>query len=177
MKTLIKIPLIIIFLLTTSCSKDVDIDSSDTTGQLEGNWKVEIYEYEGKTTSILQNDVWGTQFYGFGWNMDLTMVFTKIPNNFSLSGTYFVDHFLTNRNGVERLYFGDLETDQAGVWEREGNQIEALIDDIDKRIFISELTNTKLIITINTNVSETESDGTITTTQNKEVYTLERMNK
>jgi len=177
MKTLIKIPLIIIFLVSSSCSRDVDIDSSDISGALEGRWNVEIFEYEGKTTSILQNDVWGTSFHGIGWNMDLTMIFTKNPNEYSLIGNYFNDHYLTNRHGVEYLYFGDLEYNQSGIWKREGNQIEARIDNVDKRIFISELTHTRLVITINTNVSVSDSDGTITTTQNKEIYTLERLNK
>ncbi len=177
MKTLIKLPFIIIFILVTSCSKDVDIESNDFTGKLEGTWKVEIYEYEGTTSSILQNDVWSTSFYGIGWNMDLTMVFAEDPNEYSLTGPYFVDHFLTNRDGVEYLYFGDLEYDQSGIWEREGNQIDALINNINKRIFISELTDSRLIITINTNVSETEQDATETTTQRKDIYTLERINE
>ena len=109
--------------------------------------------------------------------MDLTMIFSKTPNNFSLTGTYFVDHFLTTRNGIERLYFGDLEASQDGIWDREGHQINIEIEGVEKRSFISELTNSIMILTVNTNVSEIESDGTVTTTQNKEVYTLERINK
>ena len=176
MKTLIKIPLVFVLILLSSCSKDIEIEDQTFSGELEGIWKVEIYEYDGTTRSIFQNDVWDTQFYGFGWNIDLTMVFTKNPNNFTLTGTNFVDHFLTNRYGIENLYFGNLVDDQAGDWSRANHLIELKIDGVQKRSFISELTDSRLIITINTNVSETDSDDTITTIQKREIYTLKRIN-
>ena len=178
MKTLIKIPLLFIFIIFQfhSCSKKVNIEGNDMSGKLEGNWHVEIYEYEGSTTSILQNDIWRTQFNGFGWNMDITMIFSEKPNNYSLIGDYFVDHFFTNRDGIETMHFAVLETSQLGTWTRNGNIVELIIDGENKRSFISELTDISLTLKINSNNTETESDGTITTTDITETYILERNN-
>lgn len=176
MKKLYKTTLIILLIFNFGCSKDFEIDESDTSGKLAGVWNVEKYEYEGVTTSIFQNDHDVTRFRGFGWNLNITMSFTESPNNYSLNGSFFVDHFITQDNGQELLYFGDLTTDEAGIWDRTGHQVTLEIEGNNIRCYISELTKDTMEFSINSHETETEADGTTTTTQLTRVYNLKRIN-
>ncbi len=176
MKTLIKIPLILILLLLTSCSKDIEIENNDVSGKLEGIWIVKSYDYEGSTTSTLQLDITRTHFFGYGYLLDIIMVFSENPNNYSLFGDYFVEYYLTIENGQEYSYNGFLEKDQVGTWSRNGYDVSIEVDGINKNSFIVELTNTGLTIVINSFYTETEFDGTITNTEINETYVLERAN-
>lgn len=176
MKTLIKSPFLFFLLLTiTSCSKDVTIENSEKSGVLKGTWNVEKYDYEGQTSSIFQNDLTQIDFRGFGWNMDITMTFKDNPKDYSLQGTYFVDHFITGSDGIEIPYFGDLSTDQSGTWRRTGHEVNIVIDGENRRSYISELTSDRLIISINSNSTESEEDGTTVTRTVTETYELKRI--
>jgi len=176
MKTLIKIPIILFLILLASCSKDVEIEGNDLSGQLEGAWNVKFYDYEGSNTTILNEDVSETEFHGFGWEMNITMTFSKDPNDYDLNGNYTINHFYTNETGEPLVYLGQAIMNQDGIWSRNGHKLNIIIDGKHKRGFISKLTDSSMIITINSSRTETESDGAVSTTENSEIYTLERIN-
>jgi len=176
MKTLIKIPIILLLFLLASCSKDVEIEGNDLSGQLEGTWSVLVYDYEGSHTSIKEEDVSISEFHGFGWEMNIRMTFNKDPNRYGLNGNYTVNHFYTNEAGEDILYLGPAIMEQDGVWTRNGHKIKLIIDGNNKQSFISELTDSSMSLRINSNYLVTDPDGTSTTTEISEVYQLIRLN-
>lgn len=176
MKTLIKIPVLLFIFLLASCSKDVEIEGNDLSGLLEGAWNVKFYDYAGSNTTVLNEEISGTEFFGFGWEMNITMTFGKDPNDYTLNGNYTINHFYTNDAGEDLTFLGRAIMNQDGSWSRNGHKLNIIVDGKHKRGFISELTDSSMIITINSGHTETESDGAVSTTENSEIYTLDRIN-
>lgn len=175
MKIFKKVILLTLVMVITSCSKDVSFDSP-VQAELRGTWIPLLYTYEGHTT-ITGNESFESQtFSGFGWEMNFQMVFGENPNSYSLIGTYFLDHSVTNDQGQFYILTTYNVIDDQGSWSMNSNDVSVMVDEVTTVMTISELTETSLILRISTTSSEIASDNVTTTeTSINEEYVLQRL--
>lgn len=159
----------------TGCSKDSDNESPVQQEELQitGNWKLMSYSYFGSRTDILNDNVTNSQFTGVGWEMNMNMVLSD-PDNYTYSGSYYVDHIVTDSEGEETLYYGYFEKEDIGTWNRSSSSITLIIDGEPNQGTITELTETALKYKIMSSSSETAYDGTVTTITRTDTYRFAR---
>lgn len=175
MKKLKKIALVLTLLSLMACSNDAAVSNDlDLSANLTGTWDIEIYTYEGHRTHTLNDAVWFTEYQGIGWEMYFDMVITDDPNNFSISGPYLLDLYYTDENGDSWLYFDNRVMDESGTWIRNGNQLTMDFEGDVRLGFISELTEDRLTLVINSNRTVTEPDNTLVRTTRSDTYTFRR---
>ena len=108
--------------------------------------------------------------------MNFQMVFGENPNSYSLIGTYFLDHSVTNDQGQFYILTTYNVIDDQGSWSMVSNDVSVMVDDVTTVMTISELTETSLILRISTTSSEIASDNVTTTeTSINEEYVLQRL--
>jgi len=158
-----------------TCSNDGDNFVSPVQADLSGVWNATAYEFEGRTTTISPKDVSFYDFTGVGGKMEFNMVFTENPNEYFLDGFYFLDHTIITDEG-DIYMFTDFNTfDDDGTWTINGNNITLIQEGTFTIVGISNLTETSLILRINTTESETLGDNATTISTNKqETYKFER---
>ncbi|MBT8286382.1 MAG: hypothetical protein HKN00_12885 [Flavobacteriaceae bacterium] len=172
MNKLGKLLLSLSLIFVIGCSKDSSNDEplSETGFKIEGNWRMHSYSYFGSRTDILEEDVTQRQFTGIGWEINMDMVFSESPNNYSSSGSYYVDHIVTNSEGQETLYYGYFEVEDLGTWVRNGTSIDLILDGETSQGTITELTDTTLEFIVQSSTSDTNWEGTVTNITRTDTY-------
>ena len=174
MKSLKLFSLLFLLLGVTSCSKDVSIDSP-VQADIRGVWSAVAYSFEGRTTTLFHEDQSFFDFTGLGWEMHFDMVFSDSPNSYSKMGDYFLDNNFVNDEGETFFYESYNIFNEQGTWEINGNVVTITIDGHSFAAGISELTENRLVLRINTTTSEVEDDFVTThTTIIHETYIFER---
>lgn len=168
--------LIALFIATFifACSNESDEFTSPVQAELKGTWKVIQYRFEGRTTEV---DFDGSSYYdftGIAGNMDLFMVFND-EGDYSSDGYYYLDNQIQTDEGDTFFWVNYHTVNENGNWEITGNVIDVMLENEDRTIGISELTQTNMTLRINTASSEIDDDNMTTTTTNKqETFVLER---
>ncbi len=159
-----------------SCSKGDDSTSSPVQAELNGTWKVTSYYFDGRVSTNFQEDFSYYDYTGTAGQMDLTMIFTT-NQNYTFDGYYFLDNTITTDEG-DFYAFTDYHTvADDGIWTIENNSIDLIVNGEETNIGISQLTQSQLILRINTNTSVTAANNTTTTDTSKhETFILERLN-
>ena len=168
--------ILLVFFIISGCSKDDNDLGSPVQAELSGIWTVASYNFETNTTVVEVDEIYltnFTDFFGTAGNMNLTMVFNE-SGDYSFNGFYFLDNEVYPNEG-QAYFFTDYHTiEEEGTWSIEGNKIDVVIDGDERRIGISELTDTRLKLRINTGTSEIDDANTTTTTNTQETYVLIR---
>ncbi|MBT8273980.1 MAG: lipocalin family protein, partial [Bacteroidia bacterium] len=114
-------------------------------------------------------------FNSIGWEMHFDVVFSDSPNSYSKSGDYFLDNYFINDEGETFFYESYNVFDEQGTWEINGNVVTITINGDSFNAGISELTEERLILRINTTTTEVEDDFITThSTVRNETYVFER---
>ncbi|NND51431.1 MAG: hypothetical protein HKN54_03435 [Flavobacteriaceae bacterium] len=174
MKSLKLFSLLVILIGLNSCSKKVEFDSP-VQADIRGVWSVVEYSYEGRTTTLFHEDQTYYDFNSIGWEMHFDVVFSDSPNSYSKSGDYFLDNYFINDEGETFFYESYNVFDEQGTWEINGNVVTITINGDSFNAGISELTEERLILRINTTTTEVEDDFITThSTVRNETYVFER---
>ncbi len=173
----LKILLLTLTVVLSACSSTGDdTPVTDRTGTLVGTWRFIAYTVEGSTLTIVSADGATTStFNGEGYDFNSTIFFGENPPNYSRSGNFTLDLFITNSDGQTSLSQGIILTSENGTWSLEDNRITLTDGDDVLEGTILELTNNRLRYQISSNRDEVDGQ-TSTSTNILERFTFERLN-
>lgn len=169
---------LLISLVVFSCSKDVDPLPDPVRAGLAGEWVTAIYLYDGHTTFLTQESFDYEEFTGFAYEINLSLNFSEGPNNYTMNGTYLLDHITTFDTGQQTLQTSFEVINDQGQWTLEGNVITLIINGEERVGAIAQLDEERLEIRFSTTTSEIVDDletVTVNTSLN-ESYTFFRVN-
>ena len=153
--------------ISFGCSKEVDEAPNPVQAPLTGVWEAYLYTFQGNFSTVFPDDFEFTEFAAISLELDIFMTFEENPNTYSLEGPYLMEYSETHEGDTQQYLLLDVFEDQ-GSWTIDGNIITLMIDGEEVTAGISQLSDTTLILRINTSRSEIEDDNFTTTTINKE---------
>lgn len=165
-------------LVIQSCSKDVDPLPDPVQASFAGEWVTGIYLYEGHRTFLGQESFNYEEFTGFAYEINLSLNVSEGPNNYSMNGTYLLDHITTFESGQQTLQTSFEVINDQGQWLLNGNQITLILNGEERVGSIAMLTQDRMEIRFSTTTSEIIEDletVTVNTSLN-ESYTFLRVN-
>jgi len=168
-----------IVLITIFGCSDTDTNfESPIQGELNGTWRVIAYNFEGRTDVIDIEEIENTNFtdfVGIAGTIDLVMEFNT-TGEFNFNGFYYLENQIFPNEGQASFFVQYLEVEEQGMWNLSGNALTINVGQEIREIGISELTDTSLILRLNTTTSDALNENQIVISSNKqETYVLERL--
>jgi len=153
--------LVVAFLLATiffSCSKSDDaISVPEVT--ISGNWVLTNYHFEGSSRTLDDTTVSTITFSATAWDISVAAVFSETGNNYTASGAYNLDIFITDENGDEFYLRNTLHIDDVGTWSRSNSFLGITIDGELTQGAISILNDTTLKYVVSSSTNETDENN------------------
>ena len=106
-------------ILLASCSKDDDQPLNVEDSMILGEWNLEEFDYQGKTSGNVEGNEITTTYEGMARNINATLNF-KEDNTFQGSGNYDIVLTLQGTTVTQPVNF-----DSSGTWKLEGNSLIA----------------------------------------------------
>ncbi len=134
-----------------------DMDDSmdgmnDESSTIVGMWEVISIDASGTSTAEIAGQTIETNFVGEGVDLNYTVTFTEDPNEVTADGEYNIELTTTVAGqSITETIPGILFID-SGNWIIEGDQITITSNDMDSTGTITTLTDTTLIIEVDTEV-------------------------
>lgn len=183
-KNITQLLILCVAILFASCSSDDEnSNENDITGDLVGTWGIVSLEYSGITTTKIDGDDLIINFDGIAKNIDYTIKFSENPNEFEAEGSYDIE--------LTTTFFGITDTQTIPVDDGSGTGTYSLgsngdtitidgalvnIEDgmtmtsgMENVSTITELTDTSLIITQESNQVMVENGITSSASTNSQI--------
>jgi len=108
--------------IISSCSKE-----GGESG-LVGTWEATEFSYDGTSTATVSGQTIVTDFTGVGKDMELEMVFSEDPNEYTSGGSYTIEltYSAVGQSFMEDFTFDDFIGN--GTWDLVGDQLTATDD-------------------------------------------------
>jgi hypothetical protein len=158
--------------IISSCSKEEVVAFDE--GLLTGSWNMTTINYTGTSTTTYAGVSTVANFTGTGKDMDLTVQFTKDPNNFTSSGSYSIE-LKTQINGqtvTETYEFSNFM--MPGSWSIKGDKLTIEAQSQSQDATIKKLNNAELII-MGQQENKVSQSGVTVTQKVSVIYSFEKI--
>lgn len=172
MKLVKPLLLLTLFVIGFACSNDDDTSSSDSG--IVGTWEVTEIDYSGTSATIVSGIETTATFTGTGINMDLVIIFSENPNNYTTAGDYDIQLMTTTGGQTFTSFVANENFISNGTWELNGDLLTVNQPDGSTVIAtILSLTENEMVIAWSFMNEETQSG--VTTIQDVDgTYTFTR---
>jgi mannose-1-phosphate guanylyltransferase len=174
MKIRLKILVFFIATLSISCSKDEDSPVVETFDMF-GNWALTDYHFEGSQRTLSEISNTTITFSATAWDIGVSAIFSKTPNDYSNIGEYNLDATVVDENGQEFYFPSHREFNDIGSWNRTGNFLGFTIDGEITQAKISVLSETTLEYLVNSSRSFYDENNDLITILRSDFYTYTRV--
>ncbi len=135
--------------LTFSCSSDDDANSGPAT--LAGTWIGTAVDYSGSsiTTATATGETTSeATFFGDGFDINNTLIFSEDPNTIDASGVYSVNLDYNFNGVITTETIENIDFLGAGTWTRSGDTVTITEDGESSTATIETLTSSTLVLSI-----------------------------
>lgn len=166
----ISLLLVVFSLICTSCNiESVDYDGVSGDVSIVGEWKMVNYTYTGETTTSGQGQTLSTSFIGEAFDMNNTITFSQNPNTITSNGAFSIKLTSTTLGQTSTQNITGIPAINDGTWEQEGDELFTFSNGQEGVMKIEELTENRLVLTVNHEEDLSQSGFTIISTIDAEI--------
>jgi len=173
MKTKHTILLYLVALFFISCSKNDDAPVAEVV-DISGDWILSDYHFEGTRRILDDTTIDVITFTATAWDINVAALFSETENNYTSSGAYNLDIFITDENGDEFYLRNTLQINDVGTWSRNNNFLGITVDGELTQASISLLNETTLKYVVSSDTNETDENNQNVSISRTDFYTYTR---